>query len=454
MTTAVGLPERLRSSSAPLVALLACSLGLSCSVSLAHALRDLDALVEVDDRFVGWVGAASMLSLLVAAVVMFSSGRVGSGPALTLSVAAALFGLTLADDVVSGAQLTLSLLLLGIGSGGLVAASLGMAMELPRGWARLTLMAWSLPLAVAWPVLAWLSAGGRGGTDDAALAVHPAGWLVAGVAVVITIWSVAGMLLDPPRLGPSPAEPWQDAWSVLGLACGVTLLMVMLLGFDSGIGASWLRPVVLVTSGLVAGGWVWISMLIPDPQARLAFVASAVVAATLPSLTQLLILAADAGEQRVEGWWLLGLMAAALVGAGVGWRLPAARVVPLGLMLYALAAAGAWVMPGRSWVMTCLAAPLVAAAAAVLVASLDCCYQSRTALRFVGLAIMAASSLGLVLALPFTWSVSGDLAQLTTSVDEVRAMARVLLGLTFSASVLASAYAWILSSRLRLPTLP
>ncbi|MBA2444735.1 MAG: hypothetical protein H0V49_05325, partial [Nocardioidaceae bacterium] len=265
-TSDAGHPERVRQFSAPLIALLGCSLGLCCVVSLVDVLRYLNALIELDDRVIGWVGAASMLSLVVAAGVIFLSGRVGSGPALTLSVVAGLVGLTLADDLANGPRLALSLLLLGVGSGGLVAGSLCMAMELPRGWARTTVLAWSLPITLAWPVLAWFS--NRGSMADVALTLHPAGWLVAVVAVAITTWAIGTMLLSPDRLTASPGEPWQDAWSVLLLACGVALLMVMLLGFDSGIGPTWLRPVVIVTACLTAAGWVWVSWLIPDARAR------------------------------------------------------------------------------------------------------------------------------------------------------------------------------------------
>jgi len=150
---AASLSERARRATAPLVALLACSLGLCCFVSLARVLGSLDAMVALDDRFVGWVGAASMLSLLVGAVVVFLSGRAGSGPALALSVASALVGLALAAaDPVSSSQLALSLLVLGVGSGGLVAGSLCTAMELPPGWARPTLFAWSLSMVGASPM--------------------------------------------------------------------------------------------------------------------------------------------------------------------------------------------------------------------------------------------------------------------------------------------------------------
>lgn len=441
------LPERVRQLSAPLIALLGCSLGLCCVVSLVGVLRHLDSLVELDDRVIGWVGAASMLSLVVAAGVINLSGRVGSGPALMLGVVAGVAGLTLADDLSNGPQLALSLLLLGFGSGGLVSGSLCMAMELPRGWARTTLVAWSLPITLAWPVLAWFS--NRGTTDDVALTLHPAEWLVAVVALAITAWAVATMLLNPDRLPASRHEPWQDAWSVLLLACGVALLMVMLLGFDSGIGPTWLRPVVIVTTCLTAAGWVWLTRLIPEDHARPAVVASGLVAMTLPSVTQLLTVVGDSGESRVRFWWLLVLGVGALAGHCLGWRLLPGRVIPYGLMGYAIAAAAAWVVPGRPSVMVAVAVPLLASAGAVLTSSLLCCLETRGALRFLGVVIIAAVCLGLVFALPLTWAVSGDLAQLTEEVDEVRAMARVLLGLTFSASVLAAAYTWILTNRTR-----
>lgn len=453
---AASLSERARRATAPLVALLACSLGLCCFVSLARVLGSLDAMVALDDRFVGWVGAASMLSLLVGAVVVFLSGRAGSGPALALSVASALVGLALAAaDPVSSTQLALSLLVLGVGSGGLVAGSLCMAMELPPGWARPTLFAWSLSMVGAWPMLAWFSRH-TGASNEAAVTVHPAGWLVAVVAAVVTTWSVATLVLDPPRLSTSSALglPWQDAWLVLGLACSVALLMVMLLGFDSGIGASWLRPVVLVTAGLVGSGWVWITTLIPSPVARAAFVASGLVAVTLPTIAQLLLVVADAGEQRVSGWWLVVMVAGTIAGAAIGWRFAVAFVIPYGLLLYAVAAAGAWVVPAEPWAMALVSVLLLAVAAAVLVAGVHTCAESRVALSFVGFSTFAASLLGLVFVSPFSWALSGDLAQLSTSVDEVRAMTRVLLGLTFSASVLASAYTWILSSRTHVPTRP
>ncbi len=444
----VSLPERLRRASAPGVALLACSLGLCCFVSLAYAVSDLGVLVAVNDRFIGWVGAASMLSLVTATGVMSLSARIGTGPALTLGVIAAVLGLTLAADLASGAHLALSLMLLGGGSGALLAGSICMATELPRPLARLALLAWSLPVAGSWPVIAWFSRHSSA-LDEAAVTVHPSWWLVSAAAATIALWSILNMLVDPHRLSPATSAPWQDAWSVLALACSLALLMVMLLGFDSGIGATWLRPVVLVTSGLVAAGWGWTARLVPGAKARLSFVGVVVPATTLPSLPQLLVVAADAGEKRVGWEWLLILTAFAIAGGGLGWRIGATQTIPYGLVVYALASAGAWIMPGQPWLMTCVAVPLVAAGAAVLVASLHGCSESRAGLCFVGFAVIAAIHLGSVFSLPFTWSVSGDLAQLSTSVDEVRAMGRVLFGLTFSASVLAAAYTWILSRRTR-----
>lgn len=442
--------------SAPLVALLACSLGLCCVVSLARVVGSLDVLVEVDDRTVGWVGAASMLSLLAAGVVFFSSSRVGSGPALALSVVAALVGLALAAaEPVRSSQLALSLVVLGIGSGGLVSGSLAMAMELPRRWAQLTVTAWSLSFVGGWPVLAWLS-GHAGSGDDTIVPVHPSWWLATMVAVVITGWSVATMVLDPSRLltDSTSGVSWQDAWSALGLVCSVALLMVMLLGFDSGIGASWLRPVVLVTAGLIASGWMWISRLVPSPSTRPSFAASAMVVVTLPTVTQLLLVVADAGQNRVSVWWLLVLVAGAALGVVVGWLFAPAEVLPCGLLLYAVGTAAAWVAPGQPVPMVLVSAPLLAVAAAVVVASLRACLASRVALSFVGLSSVAASVLGLVFAMPFSWALTGDLAQLSTSEEEVRAMARVLLGLTFSASVLAAAYTRILVGRDRVSADP
>ncbi len=430
----VSVAEHLRRVTAGPIAFLATALGLVCLVNLADVLPSVGHFAGIDERFVGWAGLGMLVGVTLAAVAVLAAGSIGAGPVLSLGAAAAVFGLALSQGVVDELQLTLSPVILGGAVGCLLGGVVSMTMEVPPPYRTKILLAWAIPIASAWPLLTWLA---RHVTDDdgARLTMHPSVWLLAPVSAAIVLWSAWTMLMEPDRIGGRPGPAWETAWTALLASFAAAGVAIMMLGYDPGIRASWLRPLIVVITALVAAALVGTAFLVPAISERIGYLTVLFVALCLPICMQLLIIVADDGDARV-GWPATALLVAAgAVGVWYGWRRPRPFVV-LGLLTVAAACVGGWVMPDAQWLMVASAAPFALGAGVALGGGLHWAYESPMGLRFAAVAVIGSLLLGTVAAVPLGWALTGSIAATT---DDARAVGRVFLGLTFALAVMAAA---------------
>jgi hypothetical protein len=438
----VGLAEHVRRLAAAPIALIASALGVVCVASVPDVLPALDDFALVDDRFVGWAGVGAVVGVVVAAVSLLAAGWLGSGPALSIGAAAAVFGLALANDVVDPFQLSLGQVLLGAAVGCLLGGAASMTFELPVLHLRLVMVAWTVPLLAAWPLLAWSGHQAAPSTADATarLTEHPSVWLLAPASVLIVVWSAMTMLLEPERTGIHGGDDWESAWSGL---LAITLgggLAVMVLGYDTGLTAGWLRPLVLLSSATVIVTLAAATMLVPTAEVRVGYVCLGFVTLCFPITVQLLVLVADSGRSRVDGWVVALLVVAVRTGAAVGGLRPG--VSSIGFLVVAAGCAGAWVMPDAPWLMAAGAAPLSLGMGAVFGAGVREVSGSAVGWRFAAMAVIAIVLLGTVSSMALSWALGGDVP---TDVDSARAAGRVFLGLTFALGVMAAAAVFVLT---------
>lgn len=435
--------ESVRRGLAPLVALVASSVAVLCTASLVDVLDQLASLRSTNERFAGWFATGGLVTALTVLVAVVLARRTGSGPLLAIGTTAAVFGLAIGGPGVGDdAQLAFALLILGLAVGGLLGGGLCTTLELSRGLATVTLLAWGLPLVAGWPVQTWVALHHSSG-EQLRLVTNPPVWVLAPLLILVVGWAIASMLLEPGVVA-HDSSGWEDSWPGLLAVLALAYLLAMALGFDPEIRASWLRPLLLVLGGVAGLGWVLVTRLIAELRARLAYLCVSVVGWGLPTVTTLLVKVADDGSSRV-GW----LGAAALAGAtGLGMLAGTRRplgAAPVGLIVAAGAAAGAWVLPDQPWLMLAAGIPLSGAAGAVWSAGLTLAMSSPVAVRFVGLSAVGALVLGSLLALPVAWALVGDLP---VSVDDTRAAGRVFLGIGFAVATLASAYGTVLAGRI------
>lgn len=243
-----------------------------------------------------------------------------------------------------------------------------MPVELPARWRSLTLAAYGVPFVAGPPVINWFALHVSAG-DDLRLALHPPVWPLAVASALIVSWSALTLLLEPAKDRSTPGPTWDSAWTSLVVAAALSLVAVMLLGFDPGIRLFWLRPLIVVGCALAVLTFALTALTVPTSSARVGYVAAAVVVLCWPSCVGLMLVAADAGATQVSAGAVTAIAAAGVVGAVLGWWRPRAGVV-VGLLTVAAAAAGAWVMPGRPWLMVAAAAPMAAGAGAALLGGL------------------------------------------------------------------------------------
>ncbi len=427
--------ERLRRLLAVPIAFLASSLGVLCVVSVPEVLPAASDLAVVDARFIGWAGVGAALGLALAAASLLVVGHLGSGPALALGAAGAVFGLALSHDVVDATQLTLALVVLGGSVGCLLGGAASMTFELPSPYRQAVMVAWSVPLLAAWPLLAWLSRHVVLTTADSAarLTQHPSAWLLGPVAASVLVWGALTMLVEPPRAGVRAGSEWESAWSGLLATTVGGVLAIMVLGFDPQLESGWLRPLILLASAGVIAGLAAVAVIVPDETVRIGYLCTAFVALCLPITVQLLVIVADDRPSRVA-WWLAALLAVTTVlGGAVGAHRPARA--PLALLVVAAGCAGAWVMPSTPWTMAAAAIPLTLGAGATFGAGARQAADTAVGWRFVAVAVISILLLGTVAAGALSWALAGDLPTDTAS---ARAAGRVLLGLTFALAVLVA----------------
>lgn len=437
-----GIAEVVRRWLAPPVALISSCLALVCLTSVPDVLTDLDPLSAANERFVGWAGVGLIIALAVSAIGLLTARRVGPGPSLSVGAAAAVFGLALGSDIVDDLQTGLAFCMLGLAVGGLLSGGACLSLELDGRWRSAALIAWVVPLAAGWPLLTWVALHDPE-AETGRIALHPSVWVLAPVSAVLVLWSALSMLIDPVRVRRASEAAWESAWSSLLTAGSVTALLIMVLGFDPGISAAWLRPLVIVVAAALVVALVTIVSTIPTTPARMGYVCVAVTGLCLPTCLQLAIIVSDAGRARV-GWQVVVLLAvAAVAGVGLGWVL-ADRVVWPAFLVLAGAAAGSWVMADGPWVMFASAAPLTFGAGAALAAGIRLCSVGAMELRYAAMTAVTVITIGVTISIPLGWSLGGAVASNT---DDARAAGRVFLGLTFAAAVLAAGYTAILRPR-------
>ncbi len=434
--SAPGVAERSRRWLAPPVAFLASCLALVCLTSVPDVLTDLEELTTANERFAGWAGLGLLLGLALAAVALLTAPHSGPGPALSVGAAAAVFGLALGSEVIDDLQAGLAFCVLGLAVGGLLAGAASMPLELP-GWARsATLVAWVTPLAAGWPLLTWVALHDPS-VEGARLVTHPSVWVLAPVSAVLVLWSALSMLLEPPRAGAGGAvESWETVWSGLLAVGGASGLVVMLLGFESDISRSWLRPLVIVAVAVVVVSLAAVILALPSVSTRVAAAGVTVTGLCVPSCVQLAIVISDAGKERVSWQVVSILVAAGLAGVALGWGF-ADRAVAPALLVVAGASAGSWVMPDGPWLMAASIAPMLLGAGAALAAGVRLAGAAAMSWRFVAMLTVTVVMVGVTISIPLGWSLSGAVA---ANVDDARAAARVFVGLTFAVAVMGAAY--------------
>lgn len=464
------LVERVRRWSAPLIALTASCLVLCCLETAADLALDEPALRGLTPDVAGWAALAVGVAVAVAALALLTSARVGPGPALVVGALGAVLGVALSRDVTSGAQLVAALLALAVAAGASFAAGLAVAdpHPQPQPWSKAAIIGWALPWAAGWAPLAWLSLHARPQTRIG-LGLHMSGWLAVVAAGAITTYGLLCLMVDLSRRGSAEhpgARPargslsgggWENCWAALSTLVGAVASVGMLLGFQSDPGASWARPVLLLTGAAAIAGLAVCGWLVPDVSAQAAYCAVAAALVTGPSCVALLLLVPARESGPLSAWAGLALTVAALVGWWAGWAMGARRsrgvggewtgdTLTVGLLMVAVGAAAAWVMPSSPVAMVAVSAPLCAGIAAAVATGVRQAAATVSGLRFVAAAGLTALLLGMLGAFPLTWALD---AELSGPVADERAGGRVLLGLTFVATVLAAGVTSVLGQRAR-----
>lgn len=420
---------------------------MACLLNLADLALEVHDLSVVNDRFAGWAAVGACVGICVAFAALLAAPRFGAAVPLAVGAAAAVFGLALGRSVFDDVQLALALVVLGLAAGALLGAAVCLTLEPPASRRLLTAAAWGVPLVGLVPVLDWLALD-LSTQDSLRLALHPPVWPLAAVSVLLVGWSALSLLLEtgaaqPLRVaggGAPRASGEEDAWISLLLAALVPTVAVMLLGFEPDISAAWLRPLVIVVSAVAVLGLGFACFSMPTGAVRVGYVAVCIVAVCWPTCVGLLLLAirGDEGGSRL----IVGVTVAAVaVGAAVGgWR--AALGVVGGLLLLAAGAAGAWALPGAH-VLAVPAAAMGAGAASALLGGLRFGLVSPLGVRLVGAVAISSAILSVLLALPLSWALGGDVP---ASPGAAAADFRVVLGLTFAAAVLGAGYASTLTA--------
>jgi hypothetical protein len=436
--------ERVRRAGAPVVALLASALAVTCLLSVVLMLRSLPDLLGLDAGLVGWVGLGATTSLLVAAMSLLSAYRVGSGPPLALGAVAAAFGLSVGHDITGQAQLLLAVTVCGAAVGALLGGVAGMLVALPASWTRAVTTAWALPLVAGWPVLVRLAARDNTGRPDVVTQVGP--WVFIPAVLVIVAWGVFAMLVEP-AVQPAASRAWQSPWTVLLVASVGAGLVATLLGFQSDIALVWLRPVVVVATVAVAAGAAVALATLPHRTARLAFVGLAVVTGlVLPTATFALSGVSD--PSAPPGWTgvvLTTLAAVAGAAAAALWPRQRLLVVPLGLLSCAASAVAVWVISDATTPMTVAVGALLAGAGAVVCGCLLAVSTDGDARGLMGFVLVCGLVLGSLVAVPLSWALLGEIPR---QPGQLWAAGRLLAGLAVAASGIGAAYTWIIRGRL------
>jgi hypothetical protein len=206
----------------------------------------------------------------------------------------------------------------------------------------------------------------------------------------------------------------------------------------------WLRPIVVTATAAVVTGWMLTARLVPEPSARLAYIAVSAVLWVVPATAMFAVSVADAAR-GVTATIIVPFLAAAACGVAIGCR-GGRAVIPVGFALMVVAGCGVWVMATGPWVMVASVGPLVMVATAVVVSAIRIVGIGGSASRLVGLAVVGSLVLGQVVAIPLDWAMLGDLP---SSGKEMIASGRLDAGLTVAVASLAASWTWVVSRRLQ-----
>ena len=446
--------DRVRRLLAPAIALLAASLALCCLTTLPSLVSGWPLIGTLDPAVPAWAGLALLAGMAVVIVTLLAARRLGAGPPLALGSVAAILGLALSHDPESGPQIVLGLLTMTVAFGALVSAGLCLLEELGAREGRRAFVCWLVPLAAGWGVLGWFAlrtTGSPTGSPTGSLGVHPPTWLVAAAAALVLGWAVLSIVLEPPRSSGSldagaAVTGWENAWATLAVLCAGVGTVVMLVGFQPDPVAPWVRPVVLLTTGVAVVGLLGCARMVPSPGARPAYLAVATALLTGPTTLHMMVLV-SAQAQEVPWWVCPALLVGGLAGCWVGLRRPGSRGgSPLGtsLLVMALAVAAGWVLPSNPLLMCAAATPLAFGLACTVAAGLDLAAVTRMGVRYTTAGAAAALLFGLLAAGPLAWALG---AALTGPPPAARDGGRVLLGLAFALLILASAGVSVLMGR-------
>jgi hypothetical protein len=432
--------ERVRSVTAPLVCVLAAGIGLICTLGVVSVLTQLLSFQLVSTRFIGWLGLCALAVLGASAAALQVGRAVGAGPPLAFGAAAAVVGIELGHGVTDAGQLALAAAMLGLAGGLLLAGALAVPIDVPRPWGRLAAAAATATVVACIPMQAWAALRRTRGLD---VAVHLPPWILLPACGVVLAWGVAALVSF--RAYEADRSPgWQEASWALGLGQVVLALLVMLIGFDSQIRLYWLRPVILVGSGLAIVLWVLVSMSLPEPVAKISLLGACYPAAISPGVLALPVYVTWVAGGLPSAGLAAAAAGAGAVGAAAAWRWPR-RSVTGGLAALAVGCAALWAPLGdETWTLTGVAG-LTAAATACAVGGLLSSLGSPAALRLVIGAFVCALVVGVALTLPLVWAVAGDLP---LGYDDAVVGTRVVLGLGFSSATLLAAYTSVLGRRI------
>jgi hypothetical protein len=422
--------------------------------------RSVLLLYVVNERWVGWAGLAAVVAVGAGGLAAAGAARLGAAPGLAFGAAAAVFGLALGDEIGTDVEVGLTLVTLGLAFGALVVGGGLVVLGLPGRLRRWTAVAWALPLLLGWLPATWVT---LHNPDEAGLALHPPVVLLAAVTGLVVLWSSVSVLMlehvdgvggarsgheagrSDRAAGAEAEADWSSPWFVL-LAVGVVPgLMLMVLGFDPDVPGPWARASSLLTAAVVALGLASVARWLPHPVPQAAYLGIVTVLTLVPTALQLALVTTDAGEARVTLLGVLTLVGLGVAGAGAGYLRPEGAL-PLGLLVAAGGAAGAWVLPDTQWPMIAGAGFVVAGAAATLVAGARLMVANATAWRFVTCAALVALIVGMSAQVPMSWALGGAAAD---AVGDARAAGRIALGIVFVAAVLAAAVTGILLDRAR-----
>lgn len=435
--TGLARTAHLRRRLVPLVAFLATSLGLTCLLNLADLAVQVAELSLVNYRFAGWAAVGAFTGMCCALMSLAAAPRLGVAVPLAAGSAAAVFGLALGGAVFTDVQLAVAMVVLGLAAGALLGAAGSLLLEPPGARRPLVALAVAVPMVAGIAVVDWLALH-VSRNDTVRLALHPPVWPLAAASVVLFGWSAVTLLADadaPPPTSPH-ADGAESAWPALALAALLPAVAGMLLGFDPGIGATWLRPLVVVVAAATVLGLGFGCLAMPSASARSGYVAVVVALLCWPACISLVLLAtppAGAGSRSIVGLTVVGVA----VGAGLA-ALRSQSTVVGGLLAVAVGAAGAWAPLGSGLLTAAPVALLGGGTAAALLGGLRVALAAPLGAQLVAAAAVCAAILGVLLSVPLSWALGGALPE---SAASARTDARVLLGLTFAAAVLGAGYA-------------